>query len=95
MIEKVFDHINELDQPHLKLVVMHNFMWALIEELASNRAQTHQARNEDSRCDIWVVDSEVHDISQGIINQALQPSQPMVCEYMIGCYLGYLASWFV
>ena len=32
--------------------------------------------------DIWVVDSEVHDISQGVIDWALQPSQPMVCEYM-------------
>ena len=82
MIEKVVDHINELDQPHLKLMVMHNFMWALIEELASNRAHTHQARNEDSRHDIRVVDSEVHDISQGIIDWALQPGRPMVCEYM-------------
>ena len=71
MIEKVVDHIDELDQPHLKLVVMHNFMWALIEEQASNRAHTHQARNKDSGCDIWVVDSEVHDISQGMIDWAL------------------------
>ena len=50
MIEKVVDRIDELDQPHLKLVVMHDFMWALIEELASNRAHTHQVRNEDSGC---------------------------------------------
>ena len=71
MIEKVVDRIDELDQPHLKLVVMHDFMWALIEELASNRAHAHQAMNEDSRRDIWVVDSEVHDISQGIIDRAL------------------------
>ena len=71
MIEKVVDCINELDQPHLKLMVMHNFMWALIEKLASNRAHTHQARNEDSGCDIRVVDSEVHGISQGIIDWAL------------------------
>ena len=41
MIEKVVNHINELDQPHLKLMVMHNFMWALIEEQASNRAHMH------------------------------------------------------
>ena len=82
MIEKVVNRIDELDQPHLKLVVMHDFMWALIEELASNRAHTHQARNEDSGHDIWVVDSEVHDISQGVIDWALQPSQPMVCEYV-------------
>ena len=33
MIEKVVSHIDELDQPHLKLMVMHNFMWVLIEEL--------------------------------------------------------------
>ena len=71
MIEKVVNCINELDQPHLKLMVMHDFMWALIEELASNRARAHQAMNEDSGCDIRVVDSEVHDISQGIIDWAL------------------------
>ena len=81
MIEKVVDHIDELDQPHLKLMVMHNFMWALIEEQASNRAHAHQARNKDSACDIRVVDSEVYDISQGVNDRALQPSQPMVCEY--------------
>ena len=32
MIEKVVDRINELEKPHLKLMVMHDFMWALIEE---------------------------------------------------------------
>ena len=41
MIEKEVDRINELEKPHLKLVVMHNFMWALIEEQASNRACKH------------------------------------------------------
>ena len=82
MIEKVVNHIDKLDQPHLKLVVMHNFMWALIEELASNRVHAHQARNKDSGHDIRVVDSEVHDISQDVINWALRPSRPMVCEYM-------------
>ena len=41
MIEKVVNHIDELDQPHLKLMVMHDFMWALIEEQASNRAHVH------------------------------------------------------
>ena len=71
MIEKVIDCIDELEQPHLKLVVMHDFMWALMEELASNRARAHQARNKDSGCDIRVVESEVHDISQGVINRAL------------------------
>ena len=45
MMEKVMDRIEELEKPHLKLVVMHNFMWALIEEQASNRAHQHQARN--------------------------------------------------
>ena len=69
MVEKVVNHIDELDQPHLKLVVMHDFMWALVEELASNRAHAHQARNEDSG-HIRVVDSEVHDISQGVIDRA-------------------------
>ena len=71
MIEKVVEHINELNQPHLKLIIMHDFMWVLMEELASNRAHTHQARNEDSGHDIQVVDAEVHDISQGVIDQAL------------------------
>ena len=32
MIEKVVDRINELEKSHLKLVVMHNFMWALVKE---------------------------------------------------------------
>ena len=82
MIEKVVECIDELDQPHLKLIVMHDFMWALMEEWASNRARTHQIRNEDSGHDIRVVDAEVHDISQGIINRALRPGRPMVCEYV-------------
>ena len=41
MIEKVVDQIDDLDQPHLKLMVMHDFMWALIEKQASNRAHEH------------------------------------------------------
>ena len=41
MIEKVVKCIDELDQPHLKLLVMHDFMWALIKEWASNKAHTH------------------------------------------------------
>ena len=41
MIEKVVNCIDGLGQPHLKLVVMHGFMWALIEEQASNRAHAH------------------------------------------------------
>ena len=28
------DRIEELEKPHLKLVVMHDFMWALVEEQA-------------------------------------------------------------
>ena len=32
MIEKVVERIDELDQPHLKLLVMHDFMWALVKE---------------------------------------------------------------
>ena len=50
MIEKVVNCIDELDQPHLKFVVMHDFMWALVEEQASNRACAHQVRNKDSGC---------------------------------------------
>ena len=45
MIEKVVDRIRELDEPHLKLVVMHDFIWALIEEQASDRAHQHQVKN--------------------------------------------------
>ena len=71
MIEKVVNRINELEKPHLKLVVMHNFMWALIKEQASDRAHKHQIRNQDSRHDIQAVESEAHDISQSIIGHAL------------------------
>ena len=45
MIEKVANRINELEKPHLKLVVMHNFMWAFVEEQASDRAHQHCVRN--------------------------------------------------
>ena len=52
MMEKVMDRIEELEKPHLKLVVMYDFTWALIEEQASEMAHQHQARNKDSRWDI-------------------------------------------
>ena len=68
MIEKVVEHIDELDQPHLKLLVMHDFMWALIEEWASNKAHTHRISNKDSDCNVQVMDTEAHDISQSLIN---------------------------
>ena len=71
LMEKVMDRIKELEKPHLKLVVMHDFMWALIEEQASDRAHQHQARNKDSRWDVHMVESEAHDISQSIITHAL------------------------
>ena len=71
MMEKVMDRIKELEKPHLKLVVMHDFMWALIEEQASERAHQHWARNKDSWQDIRVVESEAHDISQSIITHTL------------------------
>ena len=45
MIEKMVDRIEELDESHLKLVVMHDFIWALIEEQASDRAHQHQVKN--------------------------------------------------
>ena len=67
MIEKVANRIDELEKPHLKLVVMHDFMWTLVEEQASDRAHQHRVRNQDSGRDIWVVESEAHDISQSII----------------------------
>ena len=41
MMEKVIDRIDEFEKPHLKLVVMHNFIWAFIEEQASDRAHQH------------------------------------------------------
>ena len=71
MIEKVVDRINDLEKPHLKLVVMHDFMWALIKEQASDRACEHQIRNQDSGHDIQVLESEAHDISQSIIGCTL------------------------
>ena len=81
MIEKVIERIDELNQPHLKLLVMHDFMWALIEEWASSKAHAHRISNKDSDRDVRVMDAEAHDISQSLIDQALQPGQPMVCEY--------------
>ena len=68
MMEKVMDRIEELEEPHLKLVVMHDFMWVLIEEQASDRAHQHQVKNKDSRQDICVMEAEAHDISQSVIN---------------------------
>ena len=47
MMEKVMDRIEELEKPHLKLVVLHDFMWAFIEEQASNKA--HQLQAQDQR----------------------------------------------
>ena len=93
MIEKVVNHIDELDQPHLKLMVMYNFMWALIEEQASNRAHEHQDRNRDSGCNVWVVDSEVCNISQNVIGQAFRPGQPTVWEYVRGQALTVNVLW--
>ena len=82
MMEKVMDRIEELEKPHFKLVVMHDFMWALIEEQTSNRACQHQVKNKDSGWDIHVVESEAHDISWSVTTQALCPGQPMVCYYV-------------
>ena len=73
MIEKVIERIDELDQPHLKLLVMHDFMWALVEEWASSKAHTHQISNQDSNRDVRVVEAEAHDMSQDLIDRALQP----------------------
>ena len=55
MIEKVVKCIDELDQPHLKLLVMHDFMWALIEEWASSKARMHRISNQDLNCDVRVM----------------------------------------
>ena len=70
MIEKVVECIDELDQPHLKLLVMHDFMWALIEEWASSKARTHRISNQDSNCDVQVIEAEAH-MSQDLIDRAL------------------------
>ena len=48
MIQKVVDRIAELGEQHLKLVVMHDFLWALVEEQASNKAHQHQVKNKDA-----------------------------------------------
>ena len=45
MIQKLMDSIVELGEQHLRLVVMHDFLWALIEEQASDRAHQHQEMN--------------------------------------------------
>ena len=82
MIEKVVDRIGELDEPHLKLVVMHDFIWALIVEQASDRAHQHQVKNQDSRWDICQVESKAHSILQDVIAQALHLGRPTVCDYV-------------
>ena len=76
MIEKVVERIDELDQPHLKLLVMHNFMRALVEEWASNKARTHRISNEDSNCDVRVMEAEAHDLSQGLSTELYDPVDP-------------------
>ena len=68
MIEKVVEHIDELDQPHLKLIVMHDFMWALIKEWACSKAHAHWISNKDSDRDVQVIDAEARDISQSLID---------------------------
>ena len=75
MIEKVVNQIDELDRLHLKLIVMPDFMWALIEEEASNRAQ-HPLRKGtgilDGISESWTRKSTI--FPQGVIDQALRPS---------------------
>ena len=71
MIEKVVERIDELDQPHLKLLVMHDFMWALVEEWASSKARTHRISNQDSNRDVRVIEAEAHNLSQDLIDRAL------------------------
>ena len=71
MIEKVVKRIDELNQPLLKLLVMHDFMWALIEEWASSKARTHRISNQDLNRNIRVMEVEAHDMSQGLIDRAL------------------------
>ena len=46
---------------------MHDFIWALVEEQASNRAHQHQVKNQDSGQDICQVESEAHSILQDVI----------------------------
>ena len=82
MIEKVVNRTSELDELHLKLVVMHVFIWALIEEQASNRACQHQVKNQDSGWDTCQVESEACSISQDINAQALHLGRPRVCDYI-------------
>ena len=48
MAQKVMDRITKLGEQHLEPVVMHDFLWALIEEQASDRAHQHQEKNRDS-----------------------------------------------
>ena len=82
MIEKVVKRIDELDQPHLQLLVMHDFMWALVEEWASSKARSHRISNQDSNRDVRVIETEAHNMSQDLIDRALQLGRPTVCEYV-------------
>ena len=68
MIEKVIERINELDRPHLKFIVMYDFMWVLFEEWACSQARAHRMSNKDSDWDVRVMEAEAHEVSQSLIN---------------------------
>ena len=84
MIEKVVDCIDELDQPHLKLMVMHYFMWALVEEQASNRACVHteiETGIPDVISKLWTLRSMIS--PRTLLTRPFDPAnQPTVCEYV-------------
>ena len=46
MVQKVMDRITELGEQHLKLVVIHDFLWALIEEQALTGPTNTRKRTE-------------------------------------------------
>ena len=76
------DRITKLGEQHLEPVVMHDFLWALIEEQASDRAHQHQEKNRDSWWDICQVEAEIHSISQGVVARVLSKGRPMVCDFV-------------
>ena len=55
---------------------MHDFMWALVEEQASDSTCQHQVKNKDSGQDIRMVESEAHDISRSVITWAFAQDDP-------------------
>ena len=83
---------SELEEPHLKLVVMHDFLWALIKEWASDRAHQHQAKNCDSGHDIQPGGAGGSEYLTGCYHLSPQPGEADCVSYVRTRALTWLTS---